>query len=107
MKGMKCNCGGTMKEDKVVFEGFIVGGFKCSECGNISFTPGQTEEILKLKEISKKTDTQRRIITLGHSLGMTIPKKLQRIGARVGVKAKIKVLGKDTVQINFEEEEEK
>jgi len=86
MKGMKCNCGGTMKEDKVVFEGFIVGGFKCSECGNIS--------------------TQRRIITLGHSLGMTIPKKLQRIGARVGVKAKIKVLGKDTVQINFEEEEE-
>jgi len=96
-----------MKKDKVIFEGLIVDGFKCSECANISFTPEQTEEILKLKEFSKKTDTQRRIITLGHSLGMTIPKKLGKIGAKVGAKAKIKVLGKNTVQINFEEDKKK
>ena len=38
---------------------------------------------------------------------MTIPKKLGKIGAKVGAKAKIKVLGKNTVQINFEEDKKK
>lgn len=107
MKSMRCNCGGIMKKDKAIFEGFMVEGFKCKECENITFTPDQMEEVLKLKEISKKTDTQRRIITLGHSLGITIPKKMKKIGAKVGAKAKIKVLGKNSVQINFEEGEKK
>ena len=107
MKDMKCNCGGVMKKDKVIFEGFLVEGFKCRECDNISFTPEQTGEVLKLKEFSENTNTERRIITLGHSLGITLPKKLGKIGAKVGAKAKIKVLGKNTVQINFEEEKEK
>ncbi len=102
MKHNKCNCGGVIKKDKVIFEELIVEGFKCERCGTVSFSPEQTEEILRLRKLSGKANTQRRIITPGHSPGMTIPKKLDKIGAKVGAEAKIRPPGKNTMRINFE-----
>ena len=54
MEGMKCNCGGIMKKDKVIFEGLIVDGFKCSECANISFTPEQDRGNPETKGVLQK-----------------------------------------------------
>ena len=45
-----CKCGGTIEMDKTLYDGLIVECLKCDKCGNVSFTPGQTQKIIELKD---------------------------------------------------------
>lgn len=103
---MICECGGTLGPQKVTFEGMSVNCLKCEKCGKITFTREQMHEVISMKDMSKRTDSKRKVIVLGHSLAITLPKRLEKIGLKAGQKVSVKLTGKRTLELKFGDEEE-
>ena len=96
-----CKCGGPIEIDKTLYDGLIVECLKCDKCGNVSFTPSQTKKIIKLKEYGEDVESTRKIITVGHSVAITLPRKLKKIGAKAGVKVRVRLLDPKTITVEF------
>lgn len=103
---MICECGGILKPQKETFEGMLVNCLKCEKCGKITFTQEQMHEVISMKDLSKKTNSKRKVIILGHSLAITLPKRLEKIGLRAGQRVSVRLIGKRTLELKFGEEEE-
>jgi hypothetical protein len=104
---MQCTCGGIMKESETIFDGFIVKCLKCDKCGNTSFTPEHTKELMELKEFSNKISGTRRVVIVGDSMAVTLPSKLKAMGLEAGALVDIKLLGANSIQVKFKKQGEK
>ena len=96
-----CKCGGTIESGKTLYEGLIVECLKCNKCGKVSFTPEQTQKIIELKDYGEEVESTRKIITVGHSVAITLPRKLRKIGAIAGRKVKVRLLDPNTITVEF------
>gem|GEM_PF-844327 len=103
---MKCECGGTFKNVIEIIDGIEVSCMKCDACGKRLYTSDQMRELLEAKSLVKKTTTKRKVIVLGHSFAVTLPKSLERIGLRAGQKLSMKMVGKRTLEIKIPSVEE-
>ncbi|MBI5635648.1 hypothetical protein HY993_01645 [Candidatus Micrarchaeota archaeon] len=65
---MKCHCGKTLKESKLEFRGFLISGFKCSNCGQELFNPYEVDKVRKA--LNKQVKARK----IAHSLVITLPK---------------------------------
>ena len=65
MKMCRCDCGGRFRPRPVVFRGFVVESFQCSRCGEIAFSPKQTDGVIKLQETNKRIESKRKIVKIG------------------------------------------
>ena len=74
---------------------------KCNKCGKVSFTPEQTQKIIGLKEYGEEVESTRKIITVGHSVAITLPRKLKKIGAKAGGKVMVRLLDQKTITVEF------
>lgn len=104
MKTNKCICGGKIKKDVTLFEGFAVDCFKCEQCSDLSFSSAQAKEIIRLREINKIIEAQRKIVRVGSSIAALLPKKLEDYGVREGLVDKISVLSPDSLAIKFKKD---
>lgn len=98
---MRCECGGRIEVDKTLYDGLIVECLRCKSCGNISFKPDQMQKVMELKEFGKMIKSTRKIITVGHSIAITLPRKLKRIGVKAGDKVKVGLLDPKTITVEF------
>ncbi|MBI2529721.1 MAG: hypothetical protein HYW05_01075 [Candidatus Diapherotrites archaeon] len=96
---VKCNCGGEFREQTVEFEGFDVKGLKCSKCGELTFTPEQFRKILALKELAKEVNSTRKVVKIGNSLGITLPKAINALGLKVGSKIALRLEDRKRLQL--------
>lgn len=101
MKIKTCNCGGKIRPDKYVSEGFLLSCLKCDKCDEIFFTMGQAKELLKLRELNKEIQGKRKIIKVGSSIAAILPKKVERCGIKEGMVDDISILSSNSLQIKF------
>lgn len=99
MVKIKCNCGGSFIEKTVEFEGFDVKALKCSKCGEITFTPEQFKKILMLKELAKEINSTRKVVKIGNSLGITLPKAAKELGLKLGSRIELKLGPKKNLEL--------
>lgn len=84
---MKCGkCGTIMKEREELLFGIKVKAYVCSKCGN-NLIP--LKEAIKVQhKIIPRIETSRKLVQLGGSIAVTLPKELKPIfkkGERVKV----------------------
>ncbi len=79
-----CECGGVYKEKKVDFEGFEVPAMVCFGCDNETFTIAQSKKVFQLMNTHKLFERRRKIIKVGSSIAITLPKVLQQHGWKPG-----------------------
>jgi hypothetical protein len=99
MAGIKCSCGGVFRKETVEFEGFDVEALKCSKCGEKTFTPVQFKKVLELRESAKEINSVRKIVRIGNSLGITLPKGIKGLGLKAGSKVKLRLENKKTIEL--------
>lgn len=107
MAEMKCECGGTFEESTEIVEGMEIACMKCNKCKKILYTSEQMKELLEAKTLSKKTTTKRKVIILGHSFAITLPKSLERIGLKAGQRISMRMVGNRTLEIKLPPKEDK
>ncbi len=104
MKTSTCKCGGSIKPDRCLAEGFLIECMKCDKCGETLFTPGQTKQLIRLREANKKIEGKRKIIKVGSSIAALLPKKVEDYGVKEGVIDSVKILSSNSLEIKFDKE---
>ena len=102
-KKLICKCGGELEPAKLFYEGFLLNCMRCNRCGEETFTLEQTKDVLELKELAQKIKgVRRKIITVGNSIGVSFPKKLENYGVRKGMKVKVRLVSPKMIGIELE-----
>lgn len=99
---IKCDCGETLREEKVKFDSFETEAMKCPKCQFITLTREQAENYVKLKKLHEIIDAERKIIRVGNSIGFTLPDKLKEFGVKVGKKVKTEALTSKSFKVEIE-----
>lgn len=89
---IKCDCGGFLAEKTAQFEHFEAEAMVCPNCGFTTLTKEQAEKYAKIRQLHQIIDSERKIIKIGNSMGLTLPDSLQNFGAKIGKKVKIEAL---------------
>ena len=101
MKTSTCKCGGSIKPDRSLTEGFLVECMKCDKCGATLFTPEQMRQLIRLRDANKEIEGQRKIIKVGSSIAALLPKKVESYGIKEGIVDSVKVLSTNSLEIKF------
>ena len=101
MKTKLCKCGGILKLDECLSDGFVVDCMKCNKCGDVLFTKEQTQILIKLREANKNIEGKRKIVKVGSSIAALLPKKVEDYGISEGIVDDVKVLSPNSLQIKF------
>ena len=104
MKTSTCKCGGSIKLDRCLTEGFLVECMKCDKCADTLFTSDQTKQLIRLREANKAIEGQRKIIRVGSSIVALLPKKVESLGIKEGVVDSVRVLSTNSLEIKFDKE---
>ena len=104
MKTSTCKCGGNIKLDKCLMEGFLVECMKCDNCGETLFTPEQARQLIRLREANKEIEGKRKIIKVGSSIAALLPKKVEALGIKEGVVDNIRVWSSNSLEIKFDKD---
>ena len=100
-KEYACNCGGTIRVGSVPFMEFMIPGYQCTKCKQISFSTEQATYALELKKAHQQIHSTRKIIKVGSSIAALLPKKLEQYGVKEGMVSEICVLGPRSLQLKF------
>jgi len=101
VKKMKCECGGTFVDSKTDFKGLSVDCMVCRYCGRVSFDTSHIKKIIDLTSLAKKTMKKRKLISVGDSIAVTIPKKFETLGIKIGNEVSIELAGSNAIKIEF------
>ena len=89
---LQCKCGGTIDRKETFVEGFLITANVCSKCGEIGLSLESAKELLRLQEEAKNIDSERKIVRIGNSIGITLPCSSEQVGFREGGLADIRLL---------------
>ncbi|MBI2143670.1 hypothetical protein HYU17_00770 [Candidatus Woesearchaeota archaeon] len=96
---IRCDCGGLMEAKHARFEGFETKAMVCPKCSFTTLTKEQAHQYVKLKQMHRIVDAERRIIRIGNSMGFTLPDGLKEFGIKVGKRIRIEALGPDSFKV--------
>ena len=98
---IKCDCGGFFIERKIMFDDIETNAMVCPKCSFTTLTKEQAKEYLKLKQLHRIIDADRKIIKIGNSMGFTLPDELKDFGVKVGKKIRTEVLGNKSFKVEL------
>ncbi len=98
---IRCDCGGLMEARQARFEGFETEAMVCSKCGFSTLTKEQAQQYVRLKQLHRLIDDERKIIRIGNSMGFTLPEGLKEFGIKVGRKVKTEALGTNSFKVEL------
>ena len=101
---LKCDCGGTFIEQPYDFEGITSQALACDKCGHVTLNLQQAERLGKLKELQGLLAGERKLIKMGNSIGLTLPRRLTEYGFKVGSKVKIVPKGEGRFEVSVQTE---
>ena len=104
MKTSTCKCGGSIRLDRCLVDSFLVECMKCDKCGEILFTPEQTKQLIKLREVNKEIEGERKIVKVGSSIAALLPKKVEAYGIKEGIVDNVKILSTNSLEIKFKKD---
>ncbi len=99
-----CKCGGKIEDNQCLAQGFLVDCLKCNKCEEILFTIEQAKEIVRLRELNKTIQNERKIIKVGSSIAALLPKKVELFGIKEGLVDTVRVLSKNSLEIKFKKD---
>ena len=77
-----CDCGGYLEEKTTSFGIIETGAMVCPKCAFTTLTKEQAQQYMRLKEFHTLIDSERKIIKIGNSIGLTLPDGLREFGAK-------------------------
>ena len=98
---IRCDCGSLLEEQKTEFDHFRTDAMVCPKCGFTTLTKNQAKRYSKLKQLHSIIDSERKIIRIGNSMGITFPERLQEYGAEVGKRVKLEALSHKSFKIEL------
>lgn len=98
---IKCDCGTFFERRSTDFNGIRTNAMVCPSCNFTTFTKKQAEEYISLKRLHEIVDSEKKVIKIGNSIGITLPEKLKEFGVKLGRKIKIKALSENSIKIEF------
>jgi hypothetical protein len=101
MRKIRCDCGTLMEKKEQEFDGFKTEALVCPKCGFQTFTREQAERYVKLRQLHKIIDAERKIIKIGNSMGITLPDSLKDLGVKVGNKVKTEAIGECSFKVEL------
>lgn len=96
-----CDCGNILEEKTADFEDIKTKAMVCPNCDYTTLTRSQAEDYIRLKELHDIIDSERNIIKVGNSMGLTLPEKMKTLGLKPGKKIKLEALSPNSVILNF------
>ena len=99
---IKCDCGGVLVEKRVPLDNLETEAMVCNKCEFTTLTKEQALRYVKLKQMHQIIDSERKIIKIGNSMGLTLPDRLQEFGAKVGRKVKTVALGPNSFKVEIQ-----
>lgn len=96
-----CDCGGYLEEKTTLFDNIETGAMVCPKCAFTTLTKEQAQQYMRLKEFHTLIDSERKIIKIGNSIGLTLPDGLREFGAKAGSKVKTEALGPMSFKVEF------
>lgn len=102
-KNFKCNCGGRIEESKTLTEGFLIDAMVCNKCGEVTLSPASAKQLLRLREEAERIDSERKIVKIGNSIGITLPPEAESIGFKEGSSVNIHLIADRQIVIKSKE----
>ncbi len=99
---LKCDCGEFLQEKKAKFERFETSALVCPNCGFLTLTEEQAKDYARLKRLHEIVDSEKKIIKIGNSMGITLPDKLQDFGVKVGKKVRIEAIDSNSFKVEID-----
>ncbi len=93
---IRCDCGTYMVEKEIDNDGIVSPVTICPKCGYKTFTTEQAKKFIKLRDLHKLIDKERKIIKIGNSKGITLPEELK---IKVGQKVKTEALTSNSFKV--------
>jgi hypothetical protein len=87
-----CGCGGEFRVELSSFGEFDAPALVCAHCGHTTLTKEQAMEVMRLRQMHETIDSDRKLIRIGNSFGLTLPERLQDHGIKVGQKVRLRAL---------------
>ena len=70
---IKCDCGGDLLGKSITLGHIETEAMVCDRCDFTNLTKEQAEKYAQLKQLHEVIDSERRIIKIGNSFGITFP----------------------------------
>ncbi len=83
------------------FGSFETQAMVCPKCGLLTLTREQAEKYSRLKLLHSIIDSERKIIKVGNSMGITLPEQLKDFGLKVGVKVRTSALSCNSFKVEI------
>ena len=99
---IKCDCGNFLEEKLATFQSIETEAMVCPHCGFISLTEEQADKYAKLLQLHRIMDSERKIIKIGNSMGITLPDSLKEYGIKVGKKIKTEAISPTAFKVELE-----
>ncbi|MFH1917323.1 MAG: hypothetical protein ABIJ21_08740 [Nanoarchaeota archaeon] len=96
-----CDCKGILVEKRILFDDVETEAMVCSKCDFTTLTKEQAKNYIKLKQMHQIMDSERKIIKIGNSMGLTLPDRLREFGAKVGQKVKTVATGPTSFRVEL------
>jgi len=93
---VKCDCGYVYEPKEVLIEGRFFEAMVCPNCGDKNFTSKQVRIVMDTLHAHEKIDTKKKIIQVGNSLALLLPRAIRELGVKVGTLVKIEAKDKKT-----------
>jgi len=98
---IRCDCGNYLEEKTIEFDSIHTKAMVCSKCNFTTLTKEQAREYVKLKQLHQIMDSERKIIKIGNSIGLTLPDRLRDLGVKIGAKVKTTALGPKSFKVEL------
>ena len=86
-------CGGKIQETKTLVEGFLLDVLLCNKCGKLTLSPEAAKQLLRLRAEAEKIDSERKVVKIGNSIGVTLPSEAENIGFQQGGLVTVHLIG--------------
>jgi hypothetical protein len=73
-------CSGAMELAAVQVGDLSAEGYRCRECGHEVLTLAQMKEHERRRDLARAFAKPRKVVRVGNSVGLTLPKELFRVG---------------------------
>jgi hypothetical protein len=96
-----CDCGKQLEEKTTLFGHIQTEAMVCPSCQFTTLTKKQAEKYLRLREFHRIIDTERKIIKVGNSMGITLPDGLKEWGIKAGTKVRTEALSQNSFKVEL------
>jgi hypothetical protein len=98
---IKCDCGGLLEDRIASIDNIETDAMVCNKCKFTTLTKEQAKKYAELKHLHHAIDSERKIIQIGNSIGITLPEGMQGMGVKVGKKVKIGVMDEKSFRLEI------